>query len=92
MGDADPYVLHKHDQLLRQLLPQRRLVDVAEDGVHRRPERAEILEGRERRVVASVEDQVCLAQPAYTLVGQQPRASREVRVADRSHDHGSPGA
>ena len=74
VGHPDARAARLDDELLRQQLADGRLVGVAEDGVDRRAERAQLLEHRQRRDVAAVEDQVGGAQPLEARLGDPSRS------------------
>jgi hypothetical protein len=74
--------LHLDDPLDRKERLQRRLVRIAGDGLHRRPQRAKLLEERDGGEVAGVQDQVGGPQSLDARIRQPPRAPREVRVGD----------
>jgi hypothetical protein len=82
VGHPDPSPLHLDDRLHREERLQRRLVRVPDDGRHRRPERPELLEERDRREVARVQDEVGRTQSLDARVRQPPLAARKVRVGD----------
>jgi hypothetical protein len=54
--------------------------------VHRRSERAELLEHGDGRDVAAVEDRVGLPQPLQTRLGEPSGSPGKVRVRDRHDD------
>jgi hypothetical protein len=78
----DPDVLDLDYELLRQERSQRRLVGVSVDRLHRRPDRAQLLQHRHGREVAAVEDQVGPAQRLETDLGEPSGSPRQVRVRD----------
>ena len=78
----DSRLLDIDDAAFREQAAQLRLVGVALDGRQRRPERLQLLKGRDTRDVAGVEDQVRAAQELDTAVGQPARSARQVRVGD----------
>ena len=84
--EADPDTVHLDHLPLRERLAQGRLVHVP---VHRleRAECAQLLEDGGRHDVAEVEDQVGRLAAPEALVGQPPRATREMRVGDDSYSN-----
>ena len=87
MHHPDLHRAGRDDELARQELLQRLLVGVPVHRVHRRPERAQLLQEREREEIAAVQDQVGSPQPFDTRVGQDPRAAGQVRVGDDGDVH-----
>jgi hypothetical protein len=81
MHEPDPEILDLYDPTLGKGRLQRRLVDVAPDGLDRR-ERLQLVEHARSDDVASVQDQVGLAELPQALVRKPARASRKVRVRD----------
>jgi hypothetical protein len=78
----DPDLLDLENELLREQLPQRRLVGVPVHRLHRRSDRAQLLQHRHGREVAPVKDQVGPAQRLQTDLGEPSGSPREVRVGD----------
>lgn len=88
VDEAERGAARLENELLRQLGDERRLVDVAVDGVHGRPDRPELLEERDGGEVAQVEDEICRAKPVQTRLGEPAGSPRKVRVRDSRDEHG----
>jgi hypothetical protein len=89
VGHADARAACLDDELLREQLAHGLLVGVAEDGVDGRAERPQLLEHRDGRDVAAVEDQVGCAEPLEARLGDPSRSPRQVRVGDRRDEYGA---
>jgi hypothetical protein len=82
VDEPDPRLRRVDLEPLGEQRSERRLVDVAANGVQGRPERAQVLEGRQARDVACVQDQVGRAQQLDAALREPPRPARQVRVRD----------
>ena len=80
MDHADSESRDLDDALLRERLLQRRLVHVPGHALERRPELRELLVELQRHEVAGMQHEVGPGHLADTLVGQRPRAAREMGV------------
>jgi hypothetical protein len=78
----DPPLLDLDDAAFGQKSAQLRLVGVAVNGRQRRPEPPQLLERRDARDVAGVEDQIRGAQELDAAIGKSARATRQVRIGD----------
>jgi hypothetical protein len=87
----DPNLLDLDDELARQRGSKRRIVDVARDGVERRPERAQLLEHSRCRDVAAVEDEISGAQTLDAWLRQTSCSPWEMGVGDDRDEHGRRG-
>jgi hypothetical protein len=76
----DPHLLDLDDAALWQKAPQLRLVGVSVDGLHRRPERLQLLECREARDVAGVQDQVRDAEELDAAIGKSASATWQMCI------------
>ena len=87
VGHDDPRALRLDDAHRGQ--PHRHLdvVDVAADGVDRRPERLQLREHRERDEIPGVEDRVGGAEPLDAGGRERARPARHVGVADDREPH-----
>ena len=70
MHHPDLHRAGRDDELARQKLLQRLLVGVPVHRVHRRPERPELLQEREREEIATVQDQIGGPEPFHARFGQ----------------------
>jgi hypothetical protein len=86
----DPEAIHLDDASLGQELTQLGRVDVPLDREHRRPERLEVGKGRPRRHVTRVQDEIGSPHYPHADVGQSPRPSRQMSVAEE-RDQKRPG-
>ena len=85
---ADPRAAQLDHAGRRQHPPQRLVVDVAVDAVHRRAEPLQQLEHFGAHEVPAVEDRVGLAQLRDGAAGQRAVAARHVGVRDDRDPHG----
>src|SRR3954447_3168858 len=79
---ADPDRPDLDDALRREQCAERRLVGIPVHRVHRRPERAQLVEERDARKVARVQDYVGAAQLLHARLGEPPGSPRKMRVGD----------
>jgi hypothetical protein len=78
----DPHMLDLDDAALGQKAAQLRLVGIAVDCDKRRAKRLQLLERRDARDIAGVEDEIRGAQKLEAAIGQPARAARQVRVGN----------
>ena len=78
----DPHLLDVDNMAFGQKAAQLRLVGVPVDGDKRRPERLQLLERRDARDVAGVEDQIRGAHELDAAIGQPARAAGQVRIGN----------
>ena len=82
VNHADPDVLDLHHPLLHEDLLQRRLIHVPGDALNRWPDPSQLLEELQRNEIAAVQDEIGACEQPHALVGERPRAAREVRIGD----------
>src|SRR4051812_26160302 len=87
--DPEPRATDLDDELLRQQLPQGRLVRIAVDGVHRGADRPQLVQHGSGGEVAAVDDRVCTAKLLQTCLGEPAGSPRKMCVGDRRDEHGA---
>lgn len=86
----DPKPAPLEREPLGQLGPERRLVDVAADRPHGRPERSKKSQRLARHDVPCVQHELCAPQNLDARIREPPRAARHMRVTDE-RDQENPG-